>query len=430
MLDKKYEFLIVGSGAGGATLARELSQRGKEVLVLEQGKLQTKLGTFGDSLRYFDIKSKLYPLPVTSKEGVIVWRTFQAGGTTVVSCGNGVRCLEKELAERGVDVSAELDEVVAESKTAPIAESLLSPGAHALRDAAQSLGYRLDNMPKFVNPGLCQRCGVCVMGCRHGAKWTAVKALNQARQGGAEVLYETKVQNVVVRAGRAVGVDAISGGAQRRIYADAVVLAAGGIGTPVLLQRAGLAEAGQALFVDLLVNVYGITKGLNLVKEPTMSLVDLEFHDDKGFLLSPYVNHSRPVRFTEAGVPGFLLPTDKLLGLMVKTRDEMVGRVYPDGSFSKPVTPADRKRLDEGAAIAKEILVKAGADAKSLMVSRVQGAHPGGGAAIGSVVDQHLQTKVDNLFVCDASALPVTPGLPPILTITALAKHLAKELSG
>jgi choline dehydrogenase-like flavoprotein len=428
--DRKHEFLIVGSGAGGATLARELRQRGKDVLVVERGRFEKKLGTIADSARFYDLKSPLLPMPFTSQEGVIFWRTFQAGGSTVVSCGNGVRCLEQELAQRGVDVKAELDEAVVESGTAPLAESLLSPGGQALRDAARSLGYRLDPMPKFIDAARCRQCGFCVMGCRYGAKWTMAKSINQAQHAGAEVLYDTRVDDVVVQNGRAVGVEATGPGGRRRIQADAVILSGGGLATPPILQRAGVREAGQALHADLFVNVYGVTKGLNLATEPAMSLVDLEFHADRGFLLSPFVARSRRQRFLEAGVRGAMLPESRLLGLMVKTRDDMVGRVYPDGTVSKPVTPADRKRLDEGATIAKEILVKAGADGKSLLVSRVQGAHPGGGAAIGAIVDRHMQTRIQGLFVCDASALPATPGLPPILTIVALAKRLAKDLAG
>ena len=114
---------------------------------------------------------------------------------------------------------------------------------------------------------------------------------------------------------------------------------------------------------------------------------------------------------------------------MTKTADDPAGRVYPDGTVSKPVTEQDWVRLREGSTIAEEILVKAGADRRSIVVSKPQGAHPGGTAAIGKVVDADLQTKVDNLFVCDGSVLPTAPGMPPILTIAALAKRLAKTLA-
>ena len=114
---------------------------------------------------------------------------------------------------------------------------------------------------------------------------------------------------------------------------------------------------------------------------------------------------------------------------MTKIADEPVGRVYPDGTVSKPVTERDRTRLQEGSAIAKEILIKAGADGGSIVVSKPQGGHPGGTAAIGRVVDGELQTEVDGLFVCDGSVLPAPPGAPPVLTIVSLAKWLAKRLA-
>ena len=106
-----------------------------------------------------------------------------------------------------------------------------------------------------------------------------------------------------------------------------------------------------------------------------------------------------------------------MIGIMIKIADESAGYVYSDGTVDKSVTQRDSKRLQEGTNIAKEILV-----------SKPQGAHPGGTAAIGKVVSKDLQTDVKNLFVCDASVLPTAPGLPPILTIVALAKWLTKKL--
>jgi len=56
--------------------------------------------------------------------------------------------------------------------------------------------------------------------------------------------------------------------------------------------------------------------------------------------------------------------------------------------------------------------VAAGANRDSVIVSHVQGAHPGGTAAIGELVDTDLQTAVEGLFVADGS-VSGAPGLHP-----------------
>jgi choline dehydrogenase-like flavoprotein len=179
----------------------------------------------------------------------------------------------------------------------------------------------------------------------------------------------------------------------------------------------------------MFVNTYGVTRDVSLAYEPTMTLVDDEFRAERGFILSPFINPRRLVRVYELGLRGAMLPTRRLLGIMTKINDEPTGRVHPDGRFSKAVTTSDRAKLDAGSAHSARILTAAGADPKSIVVSRVQGAHPGGTAAIGKVVDARLQTAIQGLYVCDASVLPTSPGLPPILTICALARRLGKQLA-
>jgi choline dehydrogenase-like flavoprotein len=428
MGSSRYYCLIVGSGAGGATLAKELAKRKKSVLIVEAGKNEKKMGTFNDARRFYD-SSRFIPIPKKSKEGVIIWRTLMAGGSTIVSAGNGVRCLEKELGELGIDLTDEFAQAEQEMNIAPIAERLLSSGSRAIIEAARSLGYDMKLMPKFIDPKLCRKCGNCVLGCTKGAKWTALSYLEDAIGDGAEIAYETRAERVIIENGKVKGIRAVSHQGAREILADIVVLAAGGVGTPVILQNSGIKDAGVGFFTDLLVNVYGVTgtDRLNQVFEPVMALVNLDFHRDRGFLLSPYVNHPQLTKFIEFGIRGLTILDKRTLGIMVKITDEPAGQVYPDGTVSKPVTDKDWQRLKEGTRIAKEILEKAGA--KSIKVSRVQGAHPGGTAAIGKVVDKNMQTKVEGLFVCDASVLPVSPGLPPILTIVALSKRLAKLLA-
>jgi len=422
------EFLIVGSGAGGATLARELSNRNRDVVVVERGAYAEQFGNFLASLAFFDA-NKVTKVPRKSKEGVILWRTLMAGGSTVVSCGNATRCLEKELAQFGITLDSEFAEAESEMQVAPIAEAFLSEGSKAIRQAANELGYEMKPMPKFVDPEKCIQCGQCVFGCPRAAKWTALDYLDEATFNGVEVIYDTTVESVLVENEIARGVRGTGPNGEVEITADVTILAAGGLGSPVILQQSGINEAGTGLFIDLLVNTYGVTDGLNLCGEPPMALVNHEFHEDKGFILSPYVNHARMVRFMELGAKGLALPDRKLIGIMTKTADDPAGKIFPDGTVFKPVTDNDWKRLREGAAIAEEILVKAGAARKSIVTSAPQGAHPGGTAAIGKIVDENLQTRVDSLFVCDGSVLPTAPGLPPILTIVALAKRLARTLA-
>ena len=428
MKGDKYEFIIVGSGAGGATLAMELSKRGKQVLIVERGNYEEKIGTLRDSLRYFD-RNKLTMMPAKAKEGAILYRTMMAGGSTVASSGCGVRCLEEELAGFGINLDAEFAEAEEEMKIVPYDERRLSKGSKKILEASRELGYGMEPMPKFIDPTKCRRCGRCALGCKHNAKWTALDFLDEAKKNGAEIAYNTRVQKVIVENGKVKGISGTGPDGSFEILADVVILAAGGVGTPVILLKSGFEDAGSGFFMDLLVNTYGVTKDLSQTNEPTMSLVYHGFHNNRGFILSPSLNQPRLVRYIELGVKGILLPTDRLLGIMNKIADDPVGRVYVDGTFSKPVTENDWATLREGSSISKEILVKAGADSNSIVVSKVQGGHPGGTAAIGKVVDKDLQTKMDNLFVCDASVFPTSSGLPPILTIVALAKRLAKTLA-
>lgn len=427
MNDKIYDYLIVGSGAGGATLAKELAQRKKDVLVVETGKIEEKIGEFNIARKFYD-GDHLLRIPRKSKEGVIIWRTLMAGGSTVVSCGNGIRCLEKELNELGINLQEEFDQVEKELQVAPISERLLSNGSKRIRQAATDLGINMELMPKIINPEICRKCGNCVLGCVNGAKWTALNYLKSAMNDDCEVVFESNVKKVITENGRVKGVMISGKSGKREILAKKVILSAGGIGTPIILQNSGIEGAGTNLFVDLFLNVCGTTEDerLNQVFEPGMTLVSMDFHKSKGFIISPYVNHSNLVKFLEFGLKGFVMSDKKTLGLMVKTTDDPIGHVYPNGFISKPVTENDRKRLKEGVDVAIGILQKAGA--KSIKISRLQGGHPGGTAAIGKVVDKNLQTKIEGLFLCDASVLPVTPGLPPILTIVALAKKLAKSI--
>lgn len=445
MLKSRYDYIVVGSGAGGGTLVRELTRQGRDVLCIEWGEPSPRVGEMLDCRYYYDFKRlpdfvpkplrKIPLMPPKTREGTIMWRAITAGGTSVISLGNGARCMERELHELGIDLSREFAETEKEIGLEPLGRRLLSKGSRRIRRAADDLGYAFQPMPKYLNQPRCLKCHKCLYGCKYAAKWDTRGWLREAEQQGADLLYNTRVTEVRISNGKSKGVLAKGPNGSMEIRGDTVILAAGAMATPVILQNSGIREAGGGFFLDLFRNTYGITEetGLNQNKEPNMAMVDLEWFSNDGFLLSPFMNHNRMTRLQEMNPLRAMRSSKKMLGIMTKISDEANGQVYADGSCSKPITPRDLRRLEHGALIARAILVQAGAKPGSLFESRIQGAHPGGTAAIGTVVDTNLQCGIDNLFVCDASVLPGRhfndrSRLPPIVTLVALAKRLAKFL--
>ena len=445
-LKEKYDFIVVGSGAGGGTLVRELANRGKEVLCVELGSPLPSVGNFLDCRYFYDFVSlpdfmpkalRKIPLvpPKTIDKDIVMWRAIGAGGSSVISLGNGARCMENELKSVGVDLTEAFEETEREVGLKQVGERLLSKGSRAIREASVTLGYDFISMPKYIDQKKCVKCHKCLYGCKYEAKWDTRQWLDEAEGKGAHILYDSRVEEVDITNGKATGVIAKTPAGRKEIKGNTVVLSAGGMATPVNLQNSGI-KAGDGFFLDIFWNTYGVTKekGLNQDKEVNMALVDIEWSTDEGFLLSPFMNHDRMTRLQEMSPFKSMIKSKHMLGMMTKITDDANGTVFASGKCSKPLTDRDWQRLNKGAKISREILTEAGADPNSLFESKIQGAHPGGAAAIGDVVDQDLQTKVDNLFVCDASVfpgkeLPEADRLPPILTIVAFAKRLARTLS-
>jgi choline dehydrogenase-like flavoprotein len=204
----------------------------------------------------------------------------------------------------------------------------------------------------------------------------------------------------------------------KEFLADTVVLSAGGIETPRILRKEGI-NAGNNLFVDTFVTVGGVLKNIRFNKEVQMNaLIQL---DD--LILSPHYSgilHDKLQKYqAEQG---------DILGMMVKIADEPSGKVRED-RIEKYSTSNDVGLLTEGSAVAGAILKESGVDPKTLTSTPARGAHPGGTAAIGDVVDKNLETEISRLFVADASVFPCAPGAPPVLTIMALARRLGRYLT-
>ena len=83
------DIVIVGSGAGGATVAKELSEQGKNVLILEKSEeptLTKRIYRICDSNFIYKIFGKLRVID----RDLLIWNRIGIGGTTTITSGNAV----------------------------------------------------------------------------------------------------------------------------------------------------------------------------------------------------------------------------------------------------------------------------------------------------------------------------------------------------
>jgi choline dehydrogenase-like flavoprotein len=402
----------VGSGPGGATAADELAARGRDVCILEKGNRDGRsyLHKYSSSRFATGLKLVRKGLGINPASRDIPVRTWiGVGGTSMVASANAVRGWEEDLLSHGIDIASHFDDLEKTTPVIPMPERLIGKGAQLLWKAADSLGIRMECMPKMIDVTRCQSCGNCNKQCPYNAKWTAEWAIKRAQENHAVLMQEVTAIELIVSNGKAAGVKALDrSGGQILIEADRVILAAGALATPLLLHKAGLDDAGRGLFCHPFHIVHGPLSGQSLKQEPR-SVYSSHFLEKEGFTMANDVVGGE-------------------LGIMIKTRDEADGRVHPSGAVQKAYTPDLLKTARTSIAAAKEILRKAGVNKRKIKVRFHAALHPGGTAAIGRLLDERMETEIKNCYVADASVLPSSTGIPPLLTIMALARHLGKNL--
>jgi choline dehydrogenase-like flavoprotein len=408
-----YDTVIVGSGAAGATLARELARRGQRILVLEKGRGEP------------DPDSRVEPRGRANLtfigRGVPVARGIGVGGTTMLFYNTIWDPPFEYFRSLGIDLATQAEEARKELPVAPLADELMGPVATRVMQSARELGYDWKRLDKAIFQ---DRCAPGRYPSR--ARWNARYYLREAVSHGARVQAGADVKRVLVDGGRARGVEFLADGARNEALAARVVVSAGGIGSPQLLQASGFDAIGDGFFCDPLITVFGAAEGVENVGEFPMS-AGVHLPED-GYIMTDLPLPPAAYRLMAATALRLdrLLSYARTLAVMVKIRDDIAGRVSP-GRLRRVLGAAEREKLASGYRRASEILRNAGA--RRIFKSRVVAAHPGGTVRIGEHVDSNLETECRDLFVCDCSVIADPWGLPPVLTLISLAKRLAAHLA-
>lgn len=423
------EYVIVGSGPGGATLARALARAGRSVVVLERGRdwrTHRLYGTYPGALLYTDKSALLF-----TREGMNIIRPLMLGGATSMYCGCAAMPAPWWQERYGIELDTYAAGFRAELGIAPLAPARRGIASTRVAEAGMALGMPWEPQDKFVFPDRVDfDCGAhCVLGCRCGAKWNAAEFVDDAVAAGCIVQTSAHVDRIDINGGSVTGVSGRIRGRPFTLEADTVICAAGGIGSARLLRASGLRDAGRGMAMDTTAMVYGLAPFPGMGTDPPMTWSAAD--DDLGVLYSTLIDPwlMYPIIMAAKG-PGWTLTWPRwgrTAGVMIKLRDEISGEVGQH-AISKGLTQADRDRLAHAENVARAILQNIGCKPDTIFTTPLRGTHPSATVRIDTMLTRDLETEARRLYVCDASVFPAALGRPTVLTIMSLAARLAEKL--
>jgi choline dehydrogenase-like flavoprotein len=245
------DVVVVGSGAGGGVIAAEAARAGRSVVVLEAGPFLPEPEMPVDELSAFDKLYLNHGFNVSWDASIMTLAGAGVGGGTTV---NWMTCIAPPESTRrhwtvahgldgfdgpelDSDIATVMDEIgVSAAPNIPPKDALILRGCTELR---QEVG-------EIVRNGVaCGDCGRCGFGCRRGAKQSGLRVhLADAWRAGARIVPDAEVSRVLFHERRVTGVEAVTSVAGRSwrlvVRAPQVVLAAGALRTPIVLERSGI----------------------------------------------------------------------------------------------------------------------------------------------------------------------------------------------
>ncbi len=416
--------IVVGSGAGGAVIAKELQGR-YDVTILEAGKafkpfsasipLFSKLRYSGLFLDERMISMFIPNMKVEKTKDMVLVRGIGLGGTTTLATGNAVRC-DGSLRRLGIDLDKEFEELYEELPITIDHQRYWTDTTRQMYELFETMGLHPIVTPKFLDVSKCVGCGHCAIGCPTGAKWDSRALVDEAVRNGAHLIQDCKVGSLEIEDGLVKAVHGIQGGKKVTYAGDLIVLAAGGLGTPVILEDSGI-EVRKQLFVDPVLCVAGRKEGIHQERQILMPFISQR----EGYILSPYMDYLS-FFFNKDWKMGM----EDIVSIMIKLADEKIGST--DGKrIDKTMSEKDKENMKKAVALSSEIVEALGVAKEKQFLGTLNAGHPGGMLPLNekSASTLHDESLPANLYIADATLFPESLGNPPILTIMALAKKIA-----
>lgn len=486
--DVQADVVVVGSGAGGAVAAANLAEAGLKTVVLEAGPHVQAAEMTRDAPRF--LAKYYWEGGLRLIHGNAAIPTMQGrclGGSTVVNSAimlklpdwvreewmddDGLSHLRSEAFDRS------FERIFEGTSTAPTPMAVQGPRNLSIRDALSAMGVKSKPLPRAVKG--CEGCADCLVGCASGAKQSTDRSyIPRALIAGASVYTCAEVDRVLMEGTRAVGVEgrivdvetweAVS---TFRVRAPRVVLAAGAMGTPCILQRSGVnprRQVGSTLYTHLSGGVIGFmdrpmhpwvgaTQGWGAISEdirgmkfeslwadPSVMLVkwggygiDLlrRLEDVRNATIGAVVYRGRckgSVRARRDGSPRMRLwiPRDEaqtvFRGMKVMADGLLrTGARYVFAGVMPGVSEEMRSEADTAALLSKKLSARHMSMTGNHVFSTVRMT---GDERKGPVALDGSLRGSEGIYICDASIFPSPSAVNPQATVMALSDMISRQL--
>lgn len=484
------EVCIIGSGAGGGVLAKELAEAGISVVLLEEGS--------NNLPKDFDFRENLM-LPklfqenggrTTKDMGIIITQGKGIGGSTVHNICLSFRpvpaIIDRWRKEAGVsfkfqDLVPYFEKVEKQLEITRIREDQININNRLFREGCEKLGIKAQ-IP-LHNRKNCAGCGFCEIGCKLDNKQNVQKVyIPLALKAGAKIFANCRASLVLTDQNRATGVIAeITNSETKRRYSlkiksKVVAVAGGAIQTPALLLKSNIPGKSGLIGKRLHLHPYSpvgafFDKEVLAWRGIPQSIYSDDFADFKkdgygGFFMIPGFAHPGSMASISPGhgmahweimkeyknmAGGGAMAHDETNGTVTVNRYGNPEIMYWPDKSDQQIIIAGFKKVSEIflAAGAKKVLlpfttptyVKSTKDLEGLEKITLKprkitlmSVHPQGTCRMGenpatSVVNSQCESHdIKGLFICDTSVYPTSLGTPPQVPTMALGVMVAEKI--